>query len=427
MNPSLLAAIAAALLAFGAVSRKAEQSVITPPMVFVLLGLALSAHGLGWLDLELDGAVIHGLAELTLVLVLFTDASRIDLSCLRREESLPARLLAIGLPLTIALGVLAALLVFPGIGIWEALLLAAILAPTDAALGQAVVSSRFLPVRIRQSLNVESGLNDGIALPVVLVAASLAGARAEGGDLAYWLRFAGLQLVLGPLVGVAVGALGGRLVERATRAGWINAAFERLSVLGLAALAFAGAELVGGNGFIAAFVGGLTLGNATRGICECLYEFGEAEGQLLTLLVFLIFGGVMVPHALPHWDGRALVYALLSLTVVRMLPVAISLLGAGLRPASFAFLGWFGPRGLASILFALLIVEEGRLESDDMLAAVVMLTVLLSTFAHGISAHPLARRYGARLSAARERAEAEHAPHPELPVRVRHSGGATGA
>ena len=421
MEPALLASVAAALLAFGLISRKAEHSVVTPPMVFVALGYLLSDHGLGWIEFGIDGSVIHGLAELTLVLVLFTDASRIDLACLRREESLPLRLLGIGLPLTALAGTALALLVFPGLGLWEAVLIAAILAPTDAALGQAVVSSPLVPVRIRQSLNVESGLNDGIALPVVLVAASLAGAREEGGDLFHWLRFAGLQLVLGPAVGVAVGYLGGRLIDRATLAGWINAAFQRLSVLGLAAFAFAGAELVGGNGFIAAFVAGLTLGNATRSACESLYDFGEAEGQLLTLLVFLVLGGVMVPMALPHWDGPAVAYAVLSLTVVRMLPVALSLLGTGLQPASLAFLGWFGPRGLASILFALLVVEEGRLESGQVLLAIATLTVLLSTFAHGISAYPFARLYSRRVMAEPERAGAEHRPALELPVRLRHS------
>ena len=424
MDAPLLAAIAAALLAFGLVSRRAERSILTPPMVFVFLGFGLGAHGLGWLALE--SATIHGLAELTLVLVLFTDASRIDLSCLRRERSLPTRLLGIGLPLTVALGALAALLVFPGIEAGEALLLAAILAPTDAALGQAVVSSPLVPMRIRQSLNVESGLNDGLVLPLVLVAASLAGAREAGGDLGYWLRFAGLQVVLGPLVGASVGYLGGRLVERATKSGWINDPFQRLSVLGLAGLAYAGAEIVGGNGFIAAFVAGLTVGSATRAICACLYDFGEAEGQLMTLLVFLIFGAVMVPAAMPHWDGRALIYATLSLTAVRMLPVALSLLGSGLRPASIAFLSWFGPRGLASILFALLVVEEGRLASGAMLESVVLLTVLLSTIAHGISAFPIARRYGAFVTAEREQAAAEHAPALELPVRVRHLAGSPG-
>ena len=419
MEPTSIAVVALAVCLFAAFSRKAERSPLTPPMFFLAVGYCLGDAGLGWMRLDVDGEAIHVLAELTLVLVLFTDSARIDLTCLRREESLPARLLGIGMPLTIVVGAAAGMALLPGLGWTEALLLAAILAPTDAALGQAVVSNPLVPVRIRQSLNVESGLNDGIALPVVLVLASLAGAREEAGGAGYWLRFAALAVTLGPLAGWAVGFVGGRIVAWGTRSGWINDAFQRIAGLGLALLAFGAAELVGGNGFIAAFVAGLTLGNTARGVCQCLYEFGEAEGQLLTLLVFLAFGAAMLPEALPHVTGAAVLYALLSLTIVRMLPVALSLLGTGLRPASVAFLGWFGPRGLASILFALLVVEEGRLETGPFLEAVVVLTVLASAVLHGITAYPLARRYG-EYAAAMEGTEAERAQVPELPVRITH-------
>lgn len=421
MGPALLAAVAAALLAFGAISGRAERSVLTPPVFFLLTGFLLGGHGLGWAQFPAEAGVIHALAELTLVLVLFTDAARIDVSCLRRERSLPTRLLGLGLPLTILAGAGVGVLLLPELGPWGAVLLAVILAPTDAALGQAVVSSPLVPLRIRQSLNVESGLNDGLVLPAVLIAASLAGALEGGGDPAFWLRFAGLQLVLGPLVGAGIGYLGGQLVEGAMRAGWINGPFERLSTLGIAGLAFAGSELVGGNGFVAAFAAGLVLGNTSRSACTCLFEFGEAEGQLLTLLVFLSFGAVMVPEALPHWDAGAWIYAALSLTVVRMAPVALCLLGTGLRPASVAFLGWFGPRGIASIVFALVVVEGGRLVEGPRLESVVVLTVLLSSLAHGATAYPLARRYGARVGTP-ERAAAEHQAVPDLPVRVRHAG-----
>ncbi len=424
MEPSSIAVIALAICLFAAFSRKAERSPFTPPMFFLAVGFFLGGEGLGWIHLEIDGEAIHVLVELTLVLVLFTDAARIDLTCLRREKSLPARLLGIGMPLTIVVGAAVALAVLPELGWTEALLLAAILAPTDAALGQAVVSNPLVPVRIRQSLNVESGLNDGIALPVVLVFAALAGAREEAADASYWLRFAALAVTLGPLVGGAVGFVGGRIVDWGTRSGWINDAFQRIAGLGLALLAFGAAEFVGGNGFIAAFAAGLTLGNTARGVCTCLYEFGEAEGQLLTLLVFVAFGAAMLPEALPHATGAALLYALLSLTVVRMVPVALSLLGTGLRPASVAFLGWFGPRGLASILFALLVVQKDSLESGSFLLAVVVLTVLGSTFLHGLTAYPLARRYG-EYSAAREETRAEHAHAPELPVRIPHSANVT--
>jgi len=420
VDPSSIAFIALAVCLFAAFSQKAERSPISPPMFFVGVGYFLGDAGLGWVHLQIDGEAMQVLAELTLVLVLFTDAARIDLACLRREESLPARLLGIGMPLTIAAGAAAAIVVLPEIGWAQALLLAAILTPTDAALGQAVVTSPLVPLRIRQSLNVESGLNDGIALPVVLVFASLASAHDDAVDASYWLRFAALAVTLGPLVGAAVGFVGGRVVSWGTQSGWINPTFQRIAGLGLAFLAFGAAESVGGNGFIAAFVAGLTLGNTARGVCECLYEFGEAEGQLLTLLVFFALGAVMLPEALPHATGEALLYALLSLTVVRMLPVAFALFGTGLRPASIAFLGWFGPRGLASILFALLVVEEDRLETGPFLVAVVALTVLASTVLHGLTSYPLARRYG-EYAAAMEETQAEHREVVELPVRISHS------
>lgn len=415
-----LFAVALVILLFGAVSRRAERSPLTPPMFFIAAGCLMSSHGLGLLHVDMTGEAVHTLAELTLVLVLFTDASRIDLSCLRREEILPLRLLGIALPLTILAGTAAGLALLPGFSWIEAALLAAILAPTDAALGQAVVSNPLVPVRIRQTLNVESGLNDGIALPVVLVLASLAGASEGETDVGHWLRFAALAVTLGPAVGVAVGWAGGRWLERGVATGWINTPFQRLSSLGLAFLAFAGAELVGGNGFIAAFVAGLTLGNVGRNVCATLYEFGETEGQLLTLLVFLIFGAVMVPMAIAHFSVAALVYAVSSLTLVRMLPVALSLIGSGLRAPSVAFLGWFGPRGLASILFALVVVEEGRLAVGPLLEGVVVLTVLLSATLHGATAYPFARRYGAY--AAEHELPVGASELMDLPVRVRHTG-----
>jgi NhaP-type Na+/H+ or K+/H+ antiporter len=426
VDPTSIAFIALGVCLFAAFSQKAERSPLTPPMFFVGVGFFLGDAGLGWVHLQIDGEAMHVLAELTLVLVLFTDAARIDLACLRREGSLPARLLGIGMPLTIAAGAAAAIVVLPGIGWAQALLLAAILTPTDAALGQAVVTSSLVPLRIRQSLNVESGLNDGIALPVVLVFASLAGAHDDAVNASYWLRFAALAVTLGPLVGAAVGFVGGRVVASGTQSGWINPAFQRIAGLGLALLAFGAAESVGGNGFIAAFVAGITVGNTARGVCECLYEFGEAEGQLLTLLVFLAFGAAMLPEALSHATGSAIFYALVSLTVVRMVPVALSMLGTGLRPASIAFLGWFGPRGLASILFALLVVEEGSLASGPFLLSVVSLTVLGSAFLHGVTAYPLARRYGEYASALAD-ARAEHADTVELPVRISHTPASPGA
>ncbi|MBX2802521.1 MAG: cation:proton antiporter, partial [Myxococcales bacterium] len=321
--------VAAAIYSFGLVSGRLERSPLTAPLFFTAAGWGLGR--LGVLGADVGEEAIHTLAELTLILVLFTDASRIDLGCLRRERALPTRLLAIGMPLTIVAGTAVGKALFPALTWVEAGLLAAILTPTDAALGQAVVSNPAVPVRIRQSLNAESGLNDGIALPVVLLLASMAGAVEEGEGAAFWVRFVVLAVTLGPLAGAAVGWVGGKLLAAASARDWVNEPFQRLSVLALAFGAFGAAELVGGNGFIAAFVAGLCVGNAAPALREPLQAFGEAEGQLLALAVFGVFGATLLPAAVAHTTATAVVYAVLSLTVVRMVPVALCLLGSGLR------------------------------------------------------------------------------------------------
>lgn len=420
METAVFVIVALSILLFGFLSRRAEQSILTPPIFFVLVGLCVAGLG-GGEHLEISEHMVHTLAEITLVMVLFTDASRIRLGMLRKFHDLPIRLLMIGMPLTVVLGTAAAVGLFPNFTLWEAALLAAILAPTDAALGQAVVSSPKVPVRIRQSLNVESGLNDGIALPLVLVFLSTCASAIPGlGGTEYWLRFAALQVTLGPLVGILVGYLGAKLICGATAREWMNETFQHLSTLGLALLAFAGAELVHGNGFIAAFVAGLTLGNtADDSMGEGLYEFAEAEGQLLTLLVFLAFGASMVPE-LSHYGWTPWLYGALSLTVIRMLPVALSLIGSGVQKETVLFLGWFGPRGIASILFGLVVLSSSELVSRSEIFATVIATVFLSVFAHGVTAFPGTGWYARRLAAAGSDSLMEQETVPEMRVRIRH-------
>lgn len=382
------------LLAYGVVSRRLERTVITPPMLFVLFGVLMCDHLIGVFPVDLESPAIHLVAELTLLLILFTDASRISLPALLKDHSIPVRLLAIGLPLTILLGAIVAAVVFGVLTFWEGAVLGAILAPTDAALGQAVVSSPRVPQPIRRALNVESGLNDGIALPVVLLTLSLAAAGDHNESIAYWLKFFLFQVALGPMAGVLIGFVGARLVQWGVRTGSMSHSYEQLSALAIALLAFAGAELIGGNGFIAAFCAGLTVGNTAREICDCLYEFAEAEGQLLTLLTFMIFGALMVPTALMHLDMEVVLYSLLSLTVLRMLPAAVSLAGAKLGAPTVTFLAWFGPRGIASILFGLVVLEEANLTHEDLIFNTMTFTVLLSVFAHGLTAVPASIWYG---------------------------------
>ena len=414
MNLVTLAVIAAGLVGFSVISGKLQGTIITAPLVFIVFGFVIGDGGFGVAELDLDHGAIHILAEATLILVLFSDAARIDLSRLRKDHNLPVRMLALGLPLVMVAGTVVAMLLFGEFSIWEAALLAAILAPTDAALGQAVVSDDAVPVRIRQAINVESGLNDGIALPVVLFLAAAASA-AQQSSTGDWLAFAAGQLILGPIVGVVIGFCGARTLDVAAEREWSTTAFQGIGIISVALLAFVVAELVGGNGFIAAFIGGMVFGNVVRHPCTFLFEFMEAEGELLVLITFLIFGAVMLPDALQHLNWTWVLYATLSLTFIRMIPIGLSLLGTGIRLPSYLFLGWFGPRGLASILFALLILEEAELTHGHELLSVTIVTVVLSALLHGITATPLAKAYG-RMT--RELGECEeNRPTEELPLR----------
>lgn len=394
MDPVLIVGVTAVFLAYSLVSGRLAGTLLTAPLLFVVIGFAAGPSGFGIATMNAEHEAIHLIAELTLILVLFTDAARIDLARVRRDHNLPSRMLLIGLPLTMLFGALVAVILFPGFSIWEAALLAALLAPTDAALGQAVVADKIVPVRIRQTINIESGLNDGIALPAVLLLAALASAHFDPSDSVQWIQFGLLQVTLGPLVGVFMGYLGARLIDTAAEKQWMGEASQGIGILSLAILAYALAEVVGGNGFIATFVGGMIFGNTIRHPCTFLFEFMETEGQLLMLLTFLIFGIALLPEGLAHATPMMFLYALLSLTVIRMIPIALSLLGAGLRPPTWLFLGWFGPRGLASILFVLLILEESQLPHRHEILAVTMITVALSVLLHGISAAPYAKYYG---------------------------------
>lgn len=414
MDLITLAVIALGLVGFSVFSGKLQGTIITAPLVFIVFGFAIGEGGFSIAQLDLDHGAIHLLAEATLILVLFSDAARIDLSRLRKDHNLPVRMLALGLPLVMVTGMAVAMLLFEHFSIWEAALLAAILAPTDAALGQAVVSDEAVPVRIRQAINVESGLNDGIALPVVLFLASAASA-AQQSSTGDWLAFAAGQLILGPIVGAAIGFCGARALDVAAEREWSTTAFQGIGVISVALLAFVLAELVGGNGFIAAFIGGMVFGNSVRHPCTFLFEFMATEGELLVLITFLVLGAVMLPDALQHLNWTWVLYATLSLTLVRMIPIGLSLLGTGIRLPSYLFLGWFGPRGLASILFALLILEDAELVHGHELLSVTIITVVLSALLHGITAAPLAKAYG---KMTRELGDCEeHRPTEEHPLR----------
>ena len=415
-----LAVIVFGFLLYSLISGRLQGTVVTAPMVFIVFGFAVGTGGLNLAEVDLEHSAIHLIAELTLILVLFTDAARIDLNHVRRDHDLPTRMLLIGLPLSILAGSYFATRFFPEFSIWEAALLAALLAPTDAALGQPVVAAKAVPVRIRQAINIESGLNDGIALPAVLLFAALASAHQGATGASEWARFGLLQVTLGPLMGVAVGYVGARVLDESVERGWTNSSFQGIGILSLAVFVYVLAELVGGNGFIAAFVGGMVFGHTLRHPCTFLFEFMETEGQLLMLVTFLVFGATLLPEGIANVSLSIVLYAVLSLTVIRMIPIAISLLGSGLSLNSHLFLGWFGPRGLASILFVLLILEESDVPHREEILSITVITVALSALLHGISAAPLGRLYGRFANRMGECQE--NRPVAELPLREGHIG-----
>lgn len=415
-----LAILAILIVIYAALAIKLGQWSITMPMVFVVIGVALGPVGLGLLPISPRAEPIKMLTEITLALLLFADASTLKLSEVRDDAGLPVRLLSIGLLLTMFFGAFIAYFLLREEGLAFACLLGAILAPTDAALGLPIFNNPRVPVRIRRALNIESGLNDGIATPFVLLFLSFAAAAEEhaGGG---WLGTALTQILLAVLAGTAVGVIGGWFLSQTARRGWTSGTAEHLAILGLALASYFISLAIGGNGFIAAFIGGIAFRAATRSSFIEPTEFTETFGSFLSLLVWGIFGAVLVSAVFQSTtDLRPLLYAVLSLTVIRMIPVALAMVGAGLRRDTVALMGWFGPRGLASVVFTLLAFEHFHAASRpvDTLLAAATWTILLSVLAHGLSAIPLSTWYARRLEAASP-PPAELADMPELHQRRR--------
>lgn len=403
MEP-VLAALSLIVLGWAVVSHRLALWNITGPLVFTVAGFLLGNPAWGPLTVDVEATSVHVLAELTLALLLFSDASRVNISTLRHDMGLPVRLLAIGLPLSAILGTLAAGWIFSDMTWALALFVGAALAPTDAALSAQVIDDERLPARVRRALNIESGLNDGIITPVVVFALAISAVPPEGsgGDA----EGAGplLELAIGIVVGLALGLVSARLIAIASRRRWILHGGRRLGTLATAVGSFALAQTFGGNGFIAAFVAGIAFGAAfPRDVADVgqVGELPELLGEVLALGVWFLFGAALLPVAFAHFSLSTVVYAVLSLTVIRMLPVALGLAGTGLDKGTVLFIGWFGPRGLASVVFALLAVEElGDTDAVGQAISVVAFTVLMSVAGHGITAGPLGRRYARRQSEA---------------------------
>ncbi|WP_262265715.1 cation:proton antiporter [Microvirga yunnanensis] len=386
---------------YSLVAGRLEHTPVAGALVFTVFGLAVGPAGLSWLTLDVHAQSLRILAELTLALVLFTDAANADLRVLKLNYAIPERLLAIGLPLTILLGTGAATLLFPTLGINPCALLATMLAPTDAALGKAVVSNPAVPPPIREGLNVESGLNDGICVPVLLILLELA-TEPTGGSWELVLGHFVEEIGIGFVVGAGLAFVGVRALRFAAEHGWTTAVWQQLPAVALAFTAFAATQTLGGSGFIACFVGGLVAGGLARQQ-EQKHEVllaAEGAGDIFALLTWVLFGAAVIGQALGQLSWEVLAYAVLSLTAIRMVPVWVALAGTGIRADGRLFLGWFGPRGLASIVFAI-IVLDASLPGSETLTAAVAWTVILSIVAHGLTASPLADAFARRTGAVR--------------------------
>jgi NhaP-type Na+/H+ or K+/H+ antiporter len=400
MSEAALAVLALLVFAWAVTSRALARHDVTGPIIFTIAGFVLANPDWGVLTADIETGTVHAIAEVTLALVLFSDAARVNLTELRRDVGLPIRLLAIGLPLTLIIGGVTAAIVFDDFTWGLAGFVGAALAPTDAALSAQVINDQRVPGRLRNALNVESGLNDGIATPVVILMLAVAAAQlglGEEGETAAMGGSAG-DLMIGIGLGLLFGLGGATAVNAATRRNWIVSGGRRIATLAVALGAFAAALAIEGNGFIAAFVAGIAFGSRLDDTIEVeeAVELPELGGQLLALVVWFLFGATLLPIAFDHLDEViVIVFALLALTVFRMLPVAIAMVGSGLAWKDALFLGWFGPRGLASVVFALLALEELGETSEVVLEAVsvVALTVLLSVILHGVTAGPAARSY----------------------------------
>ena len=400
---------------FAMVAKRLSSTVLTAPMVFIGFGYGLSHTGL--FAHSSAEHLLHIVAEVALIILLFLDAAQIDLDALRKKHVWPVRMLATGLPLSIALGTFAAWLFLPEWPLFGLALVAAILAPTDAALGQAVVTNPVVPERARRALTVESGLNDGLALPAILLFASLTAETMDQGST-NWLLFGAKQLVFGPLAGMAVGFAGGSILLWAKKCDLTAETFEGVGALAMAGAAYLAAIWIGGNGFISAFVAGLCFGHVVKGQCKFVYEFTESEGLLLTWSAFFLLGLVLLPEALQHFSWTTLAIILTSLFIVRPLAIWISLTGTDASATTKVFFGWFGPRGLATALFALLVVPQIDHELAEPILALAVNAVWVSALLHGLSAQAGADWYAARVAAMGDCAEMEPVNKTAKPLRT---------
>ena len=391
-----LAIFAAFIFIYSLLNGGLERTPINGAVVFTVFGFIMGSECLGLLKMTITAEALRTLAEVTLALVLFTDAANANLKILKHSSQLPKRLLLIGLPLTITLGFGAGLLLFDGLSMLEVAIIATMLAPTDAALGKAVVSNQEVPAEMREGLNVESGLNDGICVPILFLFLALIGGRGgEEGPHMLALHLFAEEIGIGLGVGIGITLIASICIKFAAKRGWITETWQQVPVLAVALSCFTTAQLIGGSGFIACFTGGLLFGSLVKKHKHEVLLSAETTGDTLSLITWVCFGAAAVGQSIGAFTWEVFLYSILSLTVIRMLPVFLVLTGTKYRTDQKLFMGWFGPRGLASIVFAVIVLND-KLPHGDTISMTAVCTILLSVILHGISANPFIALLAAR-------------------------------
>ena len=388
-NEILILAIFAFL--YSILAGRIEGGMVSGPIVFVSAGILMGPLVLGWFEGTVLRHQLRMFADMTLVLILFSDAANAELSVLRSKLKIPARMLLVGLPGVIVLGFGLALVLLDALSFYEAAILGVILAATDAALGKAVIADERVPDWIRASLNAESGLNDGICVPFLFIFIALAleaaGTAASSVDP---LLIVIEEIGIGLMVGLGLTWVAGLLLKFSMSKGWLTEVWAQVTVPALALACFALATELHGSGYIAAFTGGLLFGRLLGKSKHQFVVAAEGIGETLAMLTWLVFGVAVVAGIIGLVTWQIMIYALLSLTVVRILPIFLSLTGTASTKQDRLFLGWFGPRGLASIVFVVIVLDSD-LPGGEVIALVVILTVFLSLIAHGFTAKPLSK------------------------------------
>ena len=392
MNYQYFAILCSFILVYSLFTKRIEKLPVSGPILYVLFGFLAGPLVFNLFAIEITDESVKTLAELALALVLLNDASKTNLNVLEHNISIPARLLLIGLPLTIFLGFLSGWLIFDSFMWVEMAILATMLAPTDAALGKQVVTNKNVPSKIREALNVESGLNDGICVPVIiLLIAIFAAEHLEDVTIGFGFGLLTKEIGIGIIVGLVITFLGDKLVRTSAKHRWIEKSWQPIFIISLTFSCYAIAQMLGGSGFIACFTGGMLFGKINKNRKLELIEASESSGEILSLITWVIFGSVVVSTYIEYFTISVIIYAILSLTLVRIIPVLLSLTKTGLPFKERLFMGWFGPRGLASIVFAIMVLKVD-LPNKDTIMITAICTILFSILAHGFSANPLIKK-----------------------------------